>query len=530
MKHWITILLLSGAVFSAAAQNRGGWFAKKQYDNQPLPTYAENRDRLPEPVCEEHPEWIDLYWRTWEIAFSRLRSPEAGAPFVSNWIDEALSPQIYQWDTHFMAMFGRYAHHIFPFIASQDNFYASQHADGMICRVINENDGSDHWWGMGVDNARAINPPLFSWAEVQTYMATADKSRFALVLEPLEHYVEWIERNRCGGDTPHRLYWSNGQASGMDNTPRDLGRPEPGDGWNCHSAIDHMGWEDLSSQMVMCYNELAYICRELGHKAKAEKYARKAKEIARRINAWMWDDTAGLYRDVTPAGEKTSWITIATFWPLLAGIASEEQGARLVENLKDPGLFWSRNPVPSLALNQPEYDRMGCYWRGGVWAPTNYMVVEGLKRYGYDDLAEEIARRYLEMLTRVYAKTRTLWEVYSPEIDSPATNASGIHLVEPEFVGWTGLGPISMLIETILGIEVDAPAQTIRWRINGPGRQGIRNLTFAGGRVDLVATPTSEGYEAVMKSDRPVKIILSTERGDTTIHLEPAREIRTTIP
>lgn len=92
MRHWITILLLSGTVFSAAAQDRGGWFAKKQYDNQPLPTYAENRERLPEPICEEHPEWIDLYWRTWEIAFLRLRSPEAGSPFVSNWIDEALSP------------------------------------------------------------------------------------------------------------------------------------------------------------------------------------------------------------------------------------------------------------------------------------------------------------------------------------------------------------------------------------------------------------------------------------------------------
>lgn len=168
----------------------------------------------------------------------------------------------------------------------------------------------------------------------------------------------------------------------------------------------------LSSQMVMCCNELAYICWELGHQAKAERYTRKAKEIASRINAWMWDNTTGLYHDVTPAGEKTSWISIATFWPLLAGVASEEQCTRLVENLKDPTLFWSRNPIPSLALNQPGYDKMGCNWRGGVW--------------------------------------------------TPATNASGIHLVEPEFVGWTGLSPISMFIETIFGIEVNAPSETIR--------------------------------------------------------------------
>ncbi|MCC8153296.1 MAG: hypothetical protein LIP01_03225 [Tannerellaceae bacterium] len=120
------------------------------------------------------------------IAFSRLQKPPLGSPLVSNWIDEALSPQIYQWDTHFMAMFGRYGHHIFPFINSHDNFYCRQHDDGMICRVINEDNGEDHYWGLGVDNARACNPPLFSWAEIETYKVTGDKSRFALILPVLE--------------------------------------------------------------------------------------------------------------------------------------------------------------------------------------------------------------------------------------------------------------------------------------------------------------------------------------------------------
>ncbi len=154
----------------------------------------------------------------------------------------------------------------------------------------------------------------------------------------------------------------------------------------------------------------------------------------------------------------------------------------------------------------------------------------GLKKYGYDDLAEEIARRYLEMLTLVYAKTRTLWEVYSPEIDSPATNASGIHLVEPEFVGGPVWGRSRCSSRPFSGSRWTPRPKRSGGASTARAGRGIRNLTFAGGRVDLVATPTSEGYEAVMKSDRPVKIILSTERGDTTIHLEPAREIRTTIP
>jgi len=177
--------------------------------------------------------------------FSNLESPPKGSPLVSNWIDEGFWPQIFQWDTNFMTMFGRYANNIFPFINSQDNFYAAQHQNGMICRVINESDGSDHEWGLGHNFARTINPPLFAWAEVETYKFTGDKARLSLVLPVLEKYAEWIDKNRTDSKTPHHLYWSNGQASGMDNTARDTGRPTDGD---VHSAHDPMGWVDMSSQ------------------------------------------------------------------------------------------------------------------------------------------------------------------------------------------------------------------------------------------------------------------------------------------
>ena len=333
------------------AEERGIYFNKKVYDSQPLPTYEDCKSLLPEPILEEHPNWIDMYWKAWDLAFSRLRKPEPGSPLVSNWIDEGLSPQIFQWDTHFMAMFGRYAHHIFHFIESQDNFYASQHPDGMICRVINEKDGTDHLWGQGPDNARAINPPLFCWAEVQTYLVTGDKERLSSVLVPIEKYVEWIEKNRCSVDTPHKLYWSNGQASGMDNTPRDIGRPAPGDGWDSHSAIDHMGWVDMSSQMVICYNDLAYICRELGYDEKYKKYKDHAIAISKKVNNWLWDVSKGMYFDVKPDSSKTAHVTVATFWPMLAGISDKKQNKKLVKNLINDNLFWRRVPIPSLAAN-----------------------------------------------------------------------------------------------------------------------------------------------------------------------------------
>lgn len=530
MRKLLLMFLMTILPLMVMGEERGVFFNKKSYAYQPLPTYEQSKRFLPVPIYEEQEEWVNLYWEAWRIAFSHLQSPSSGSPFVSNWIDEALSPQIFQWDTHFMAMFGRYGNHIFPFINSHDNFYVSQHPDGMINRVINESDGTDHDWGQGPDNARAINPPLFGWAEVQTYMVTGDKSRLELVLSPLEHYVEWIENNRCGNDTPHHLYWSNGQASGMDNTPRDTGRPEPGDGWDCHSSIDHMGWIDMSTQMVMCYNDLSYICNELGYNSKADLYKEKALAIAARINKWLWDDEKGLYFDVTPTGDKTQWITAATFWPMLGGIASKEQCEKIVSNLTDPQLFWTRIPVPSLAKNQPGYNEMGCYWKGGVWAPTNYMIVEGLKKNGYTDLAIELTKRYLTALSEVYRKTHTLWEVYAPEMYAPASNASGLYMVEPDFVGWTGLGPISMLIETLIGIEMEAPENTIRWNITSTRKHGVRQLFFNGSRVDLIATPVDVGYEVLLRSEKAIRVEISVSGKVTVIDLPSSKYITRIIP
>ncbi len=476
---------------------------------EPLPKYEESRHLLPKVIFDGKREYVELYDQTWKMVFNKLMSPPSGSPLVSNWIDEGLSPQIFQWDTNLAIMFGRYADHIFPFIESHDNFYALQHEDGMICRVINENDGTDHYWGLGVDNARAINPPLYSWVEWENYLVTGDKSRFGKIIPVLEKYGEYIEKNRRGHDTPHRLYWSNGQASGMDNTPRDIGRPEPGDGWDCHSAIDHVGWVDMSSQMVLFYRYLSYICGEAGCADKKVVYEEKADEIAFLINKWMWDEERGLYFDVDTNGQKTKWVTVATFWPMLAGVSDAQQSRRLVENMLDPELFWRQVPLPTLAYNQELYNPTGCYWRGGVWAPTNYMAVQALSRNGYEKEATQLASRFLNAIFEVYKQTETIWEVYSPEAYMPSTNASGVYMCMRDFTGWTALAPISMLIENIIGIKADADSGKIVWNITQDCRHGIEGLRFNGVNVSLVATPCEgKGFSISVECDRELSIEL----------------------
>ena len=79
----------------------------------------------------------------------------------------------------------------------------------------------------------------------------------------------------------------------------------------------------------------------------------------------------------------------------------------------------------------------------------------------------------------------SLWECYSPDLNRPGTAKKG-ELSRSGFVGWTGLGPVAMLIEDILGVDVYVPANTITWRPCLLEEHGIKRLAFGKGHVDLI--------------------------------------------
>lgn len=66
-----TLLLLPLATLSAQTdEERGMYFYKKVYVPSELPRYEEARAALPSPIWDENPEWVELYWKAWEIATS----------------------------------------------------------------------------------------------------------------------------------------------------------------------------------------------------------------------------------------------------------------------------------------------------------------------------------------------------------------------------------------------------------------------------------------------------------------------------
>lgn len=484
MKIIITIfLLISTIVFSQYEDTgiRGKYFSKKTFTEIVIPKFETSKKNLPSPVLENNPEFVELYWKTWQLAFEHYKNPLNGSPFVSAYIDEAFAPNIFQWDTFFMLMFACYANHIFPAIQSLDNFYCRQYENGYICREIVEATGEDFVYE---GKEHTVNPPLFSWAEMENFKITGDKSRFKIVLPVLEKYADWLEKYRKKENTKHNLYWQTGLGSGMDNTPRK-----------------GSGWVDMSAQMVMMYNDMSEMCNqilleknideeyknELTRKSKLFKD--KANQISNLINKFMWNEEDGLYYDVDDEGNQVKCKTVACFWPMLAGISDKNQADKLLQNLKDPHTFWRKIPFPSLSADDKNFKAEGEYWLGSVWAPTNVMIIKGLDKFGvnndfaykFNEFASLATEEYLKGIYEVYKKTGTIWENYSSEAFTRGSWS------RPDFVGWSGCGPIQLLIENIIGLRPNALNNSLTWHLARIDKHGIENLKFGNVTVSLIA-------------------------------------------
>ena len=85
--------------------------------------------------------------------------------------------------------------------------------------------------------------------------------------------------------------------------------------------------------------------------------------------------------------------------PLYAGTISKERAAVLVKQLEDGKKFGPAYAVPSVPLDSANFDPER-YWQGPTWLNTNWLIIEGLKRYGYHDHAAALSETSLEMVTR----------------------------------------------------------------------------------------------------------------------------------
>ena len=272
----------------------------------------------------------------------------------------------------------------------------------------------------------------------------------------------------------------------------------------------------LNSLLVLDGEMLALAAAELGRESEARRLEARARGLAAKIGEALWDPEREVFANRLWSGRFVSSIAPTSFYPLVAGAASPAQARALLGWLEDPRRFGGRFVLSSVSRDDPAC-RDNVYWRGRIWPPLNFLVYQGLRRYGFDAEASAVARRSYEMFAGPWREARFCAENYGARdgavTDQPDTDT---------FYGWGALMPALAVAEVCDVSPWDG------WSIVHTGEDvRIGPLRCPPGRVRIEAR---SGVLALYVEDRPVLRTtargrfrhLRSERGSLSLELPPS--------
>jgi len=183
--------------------------------------------------------------------------------------------------------------------------------------------------------------------------------------------------------------------------------------------------------LVRANTRLAEIAKTIGQKLP-EGLAQSIRKTEDALEQ-LWDESTGQYYSRSFVSHKLiEEPTIATLLPLYAGCVSKEKAKRLVDLLQNSKWFASKWPVPSVPVNSADFHPFQ-YWQGPTWVNTNWLIIEGLKLYGFDKEAAILREKTLEMVAK-----GGFYEYFNPLTGEPAG---------AENFSWTAALTIDLLVK-----------------------------------------------------------------------------------
>ena len=203
-------------------------------------------------------------------------------------------------------------------------------------------------------------------------------------------------------------------------------------GWDMNPRWNFEGYNfapvDLNSLLYLFEKNMAYFAEKLssGENELWESRAEKRLEI---MNKHMIN-TDNLFLDYNFEKDILSKIfSAASLYPLYANLATEEQAKAAVDNLHR---LESNYGILTCEENISDITYQWDYPNG--WACLQYIAIAGLLNYGYIDDARRIAKKYTELVEKVFDETGNLWEKYN--VVDGNINVSNEYKMPP-MMGWS---------------------------------------------------------------------------------------------
>lgn len=162
--------------------------------------------------------------------------------------------------------------------------------------------------------------------------------------------------------------------------------------------------QDPLFNAVLCRADesLAAIADIVGESSELPMYW--AEKTRQAIREKLWHQGHRIFDCYDMVARKTIEVdTAAGFLPLFAGAATKEQAQAIYERLNSESFCALQQgncfTVPNYDAQKDGFDRSN-YWRGPVWININWMLAQGLRRYGYTLKADSLQKDLLQLPLR----------------------------------------------------------------------------------------------------------------------------------
>lgn len=183
---------------------------------------------------------------------------------------------------------------------------------------------------------------------------------------------------------------------------------------------------DLNSLLYGFEKNMEYFSKEIAS-GEENIWLERAETRKELMNRYMLGED-NIFYDYSLKTKKLGIFTTASIYPLCFGLANEKQAKAVAENI-------SRIELEHGVTICEKHDVKGLYqWAyPNAWPCMQYIAVFGFEKYGYTDIALRLAKKYADMVEKVFEETGELWEKYNALEGNNKPVASG----QSTMLGWT---------------------------------------------------------------------------------------------
>lgn len=298
------------------------------------------------------------------------------------------------------------------------------------------------------------SPLMFVISLAHLYSWTGDRSSIQRHWDAARRILDWA---RTYGDKDHDGYLeyqtrstkgtkNQGWKDSGDAIVYDDGTPVPSPIGTC----------ELQGYWYAAQQLMAFLSAAMGQYDDAKAFWRSASDLKTRFNRDWWDDEQGsIVLALDPDKRQIRAVTSNVGHCITCGIVSDEHLPRVVGRLFSPDMFsgWG---IRTLSSRHHAYNPLS-YHLGTVWAVEQATIAFGLRRFGFDTRALDIAHALFD-LAEQYPEYRIPECIGGYARGEPAGPGAYPRANTPQL--WNA-SAFPLLIHTILGLQPVGPLETL---------------------------------------------------------------------